>query len=68
MKWEKGLYKKARAGEVPEFTGVSDPYEEPLKPEVICETDKETPEESAGKVLGFLRKIRVLPEAAAQKT
>jgi len=64
----KGLYKKARAGEVQEFTGVSDPYEEPLRPEVVCETDKETPEESAEKVLGFLRKIRVLPASAAQKT
>ncbi len=43
----KGLYKKALAGEISNFTGVSDPYEEPLNPEVVCETDKETLEESA---------------------
>src|SRR3989338_5571671 len=43
----KGLYQKAMAGEIKGFTGVDDPYEEPLYPEVICETDKETPEESA---------------------
>jgi adenylylsulfate kinase len=63
----KGLYKKARQGEVAEFTGVSDPYEEPLRPEVVCETSKETPEESAEKVLGFLKKIRVIPELAGKK-
>src|SRR3990167_1779557 len=45
----KGLYKKALAGEIKGFTGVDDPYEEPLHPEVICETKKETPEESAEK-------------------
>jgi adenylyl-sulfate kinase len=53
----KGLYKKALAGEIPNYTGVSDPYEEPLKPEVVLETDKETVEESVGKVirdLGYL--------------
>ncbi len=51
----KGLYKKARAGEIKEFTGVSDPYEEPLNPEVICYTDKETVEESAAKILVKLK-------------
>src|SRR3954471_23078767 len=39
----KGLYAKARAGEIPEFTGVSDPYEEPLKPEILLETSGHTP-------------------------
>ncbi len=45
----KGLYEKALKGEIKEFTGVSDPYEEPLDPEVTLETENESPEESAGK-------------------
>ena len=47
----KGLYKKARAGEIKGFTGVDDPYEEPLNPEVVCETHLESVEESAAKIL-----------------
>jgi adenylylsulfate kinase len=43
----KGLYAKARAGEIKEFTGVSDPYEEPLNPEITVETADQSPEESA---------------------
>ena len=50
----KGLYKKARAGEIAAFTGISDPYEEPLAPELIVNTDKETPEKSAAQVMRFL--------------
>lgn len=50
----KGLYKKARAGEIKEFTGISDPYEEPENPEVICNTHEETPEQSAQKILDKL--------------
>src|SRR5881397_2108745 len=42
----KGLYAKARSGEIKEFTGVSDPYEPPETPEIVCETEQETPEES----------------------
>jgi adenylyl-sulfate kinase len=52
----KGMYKKAIAGEIKDFTGVSDPYEEPEKPELILETDKEVPEQSAEKVLRALEK------------
>lgn len=52
----KGMYKKAVAGEIKEFTGVSDPYEEPQSPELILETDKMPPEESAKKVLIGLEK------------
>ena len=63
----KGLYKKARAGEMKEFTGVSDPYEEPLNPEVVCETDKETPEQSAEKVFNFLRIRKILTEDVKAK-
>ena len=47
----KGLYKKAFAGEIEQFTGVSDPYEPPAAPDLILKTDEETPQESARKVL-----------------
>ena len=47
----KGLYKKAIAGELPQFTGISDPYEEPFHPELVLETDRESPEESAALVI-----------------
>ena len=50
----KGLYEKAIRGEIKEFTGVSDPYEEPLDAEVVVDTELESPEESAAKVLAFL--------------
>ena len=50
----KGLYKKARTGELKQFTGISDPYEEPLQPEIVVETDKETPQESAEKIIKWL--------------
>lgn len=53
----KGLYKKARAGEILNFTGISDPYEAPLNPEVICETDRETEEESVMKIFSKLREM-----------
>jgi adenylyl-sulfate kinase len=49
----KGLYAKARAGEIPEFTGVSDPYEPPLDPEVTLVTAGRTPEDSAGELLDY---------------
>lgn len=57
----KGLYKKARAGEIKQFTGIDDPYEPPLQPEVECRTDQETLEESTAKVLAFLREMGYLP-------
>jgi adenylylsulfate kinase len=50
----KGLYQKARAGEIKGFTGIDDPYEAPLKPEVECHTDLESVEESVAKVLRAL--------------
>lgn len=56
----KGLYKKALAGEIKEFTGVSDPYEAPEKPEVICETENETPQESAAKIVRRLEELGYL--------
>ena len=58
----KGLYKKARAGEIAGFTGVSDPYEPPTNPEVTCYSDgRETPEESARKVMLKLDELGYLP-------
>ena len=59
----KGLYKKAREGIIKNFTGVSDPYEPPHKPEVVVHTDKESIEESAGKILSFLESKGLLPAA-----
>jgi adenylylsulfate kinase len=50
----KGLYAKARSGEIKEFTGVSDPYEEPEYAEVVVETENQTPEESAKQVMDYL--------------
>lgn len=50
----KGLYKKALAGELPNFTGVSDPYEEPLNPELVIESSRETVGDSLGRLLGAL--------------
>ena len=52
----KGLYKKARAGEIPEFTGVSAPYEEPEKPELVIDTNGQTVDESADVLVDYLRK------------
>ena len=50
----KGLYAKARAGDIPEFTGVSDPYEPPLDPEVRIETAGRKPADSAAEVIAWL--------------
>lgn len=57
----KGLYKRARAGEIPAFTGISSPYEPPLKPELKTDTSKETLEQSVEAVIELLRKRGVLP-------
>jgi adenylylsulfate kinase len=57
----KGLYAKARAGEIKEFTGVSDPYEEPKDPELVIETDKLTPEQSAEQILIYLEERELIP-------
>ena len=57
----KGLYKKAFAGEIKEFTGVSDPYEAPENPDVTCHTESESPEESAQKLLDYLEERGLIP-------
>jgi adenylyl-sulfate kinase len=59
----KGLYEKAFAGEIKEFTGVSDPYEPPLSPEISLDTENESPEESAEKVIGHLEEQGLIPAA-----
>jgi len=62
----KGLYQKALNGELKNFTGVSDPYEPPLNPEVTCYTDeRETPEQSAAQVLAKLEELGYVPVAQA---
>ena len=59
----KGLYKKALAGEIKEFTGVSDPYEEPLNPDVVVETDHEHVNTSASKIIAELERRGLLSAA-----
>jgi adenylylsulfate kinase len=61
----KGLYAKARSGEIKEFTGISDPYEPPENPEILIETDKQSPEESARQILVFLEEHELIPAATA---
>jgi adenylylsulfate kinase len=63
----KGLYKKALAGEIKNFTGVSDPYEEPLTPEVTIESDKESEDESLNKVVAKLEELGYLAPAGVSK-
>lgn len=61
----KGLYAKARAGLVPGFTGVSDPYEEPQDAEVVVDTSQMDPDEAVAHVLGYLHVGGWLPEVTA---
>ncbi|MGB3613248.1 MAG: adenylyl-sulfate kinase [Elainellaceae cyanobacterium] len=61
----KGLYKRARSGEIKQFTGISDPYEAPENPEVECRTDQETLEESTAKVLSKLEEMGYVPVKSA---
>lgn len=56
----KGLYKKARKGEIPDFTGISSPYEIPYSHEIMIETDKMTIEESVEKILVYLKGKKIL--------
>lgn len=57
----KGLYAKARSGEIKQFTGIDDPYEEPINPEIICHTEYETVDESITKVIFSLKEMGYLP-------
>lgn len=58
----KGLYAKARSGEIKEFTGISDPYEPPEKPEIVCRTSEQSPERSAQHVIEKLVHLGYLSE------
>ena len=63
----KGLYAKALRGEIANFTGVSDPYEEPLNPEVVLETDRETVEESLAKTVAKLKEMGLLASVSVKQ-
>jgi adenylyl-sulfate kinase len=57
----KGLYAKARSGEIKEFTGVSDPYEPPENPELVLDTENQSPEESAQQIIAYLEERDLIP-------
>ncbi|MGB2875177.1 MAG: adenylyl-sulfate kinase, partial [Gaiellaceae bacterium] len=57
----KGLYEKAFRGEIKEFTGVDDPYEEPADPELVLDTERHSPEESAALVVAKLEELGLVP-------
>jgi adenylylsulfate kinase len=59
----KGLYKKARAGEIKEFTGISAPYEEPLEPELAIDTSAQSVDASARQILQYLERKGIVPAA-----
>ena len=61
----KGLYQKARAGEIKGFTGVDDPYEEPLAAEIVCDTEHESAEESLVNILSRLERLGYLKVSGA---
>ena len=64
----KGLYKKAIAGELKNFTGVSDPYEAPLKPEITIDSEHQSEQESLRAILGYLEREGWIPSAKAHAT
>ena len=59
----KGMYAKAIAGEIKEFTGISDPYEAPEAPEITVYTDRETVDESVQKIIHYLESSQLIPTA-----
>jgi adenylylsulfate kinase len=59
----KGLYKKARAGQIPEFTGISAPYEEPAQPELVIQTGQMSEEEATALLLRYLEQRNYIPAA-----
>jgi adenylylsulfate kinase-like enzyme len=60
----KGLYERARAGEIEGFTGVSDPYEEPLSPELALDTESESPQASAARLVQLVERRLGRPATA----
>ena len=61
----KGLYKRARAGEIKDFTGISSPYEEPIDPELVVDTGTLTLEDSVARVVGLLRERGVIDQGGS---
>jgi adenylylsulfate kinase-like enzyme len=61
----KGLYAKAMQGEIQNFTGVNDPYEKPVNPEIRIDADAQSPEESARQILAYLEERGLIPAAVA---
>lgn len=61
----KGMYKRALAGDLKNFTGVSDPYEPPSNPELVIETQNQTPQESTARVLAKLEELRFVESAGS---
>lgn len=60
----KGLYRRALAGEISNFTGLSDPYEEPLQPELVIESDQEGPGASLERILTYLQQVGYNPPSS----
>ncbi len=67
MRDVKGMYAKARRGEITGFTGIDDPYEAPMNPEITIDTMGSTPEQSAEIILDYLDKNGFLNEEADQE-
>lgn len=64
----KGLYARARAGEVPNFTGISAPYEEPIRPELVVESDKESIDQEVARTLEVLRRMDLVPAETSKNS
>lgn len=62
----KGLYKKALAGEIKQFTGISDPYESPIAPELTIDSSSESIEASVAKILRHLEELEIIPKTIAE--
>jgi adenylylsulfate kinase len=62
----KGLYKKALSGEIPNFTGISDPYEPPLDADVTVDTDVESPSQSIAKIIAKLDELQLIGGSEGQ--
>lgn len=58
----KGLYKKAKLGIIKNFTGIDAPYEEPINPEIVVETDRQSIEECVNKIVDYLKKKSYIPD------
>jgi adenylylsulfate kinase len=58
----KGLYKKARAGEIKGFTGIDDPYEEPVSPELVLSSAEKTPQLLAEEIIHYLKSCGIISD------